>query len=57
MLKLLFHPDIASEVKASYDWYQEQADGLGDDYITEIESAYEAIGTTANLAKVSERLS
>ena len=43
MLKLLFHPDIASEVKASYDWYQEQADGLGDDYITEIESAYEAI--------------
>ena len=43
MLKILFHPDIASEVKSSYDWYQEQADGLGDDFITELESAYEAV--------------
>ena len=43
MLKLLFHPDVASEIKSSFDWYQEQADGLGDDFITELESAYEAV--------------
>jgi len=43
MLSLVFHPDVASEVKASHDWYQEQAAGLGDDFITELESAYEAV--------------
>lgn len=43
MLELLFHPDVAVEVKASYDWYQEKATGLGDDFIAEPESAYTAI--------------
>ena len=43
MPKLQFHPDIASEVKASYNWYQAQADGLGDDFIAELESAYDTI--------------
>ena len=41
MLKLLLHPIV--EVKSSYNWYQEQAGGLGDDFITELESAYEAV--------------
>ena len=45
MPKLLFHPDIAHEVKASYDWYQEQAQGLGDDFLNELEAAYETIET------------
>ncbi len=31
------------EVKASYEWYQRQADGLGDDFLTELETAYQAI--------------
>lgn len=43
MPKLQFHPDIASEVKSSYNWYQNQADGLGDDFIAELESAYDTI--------------
>jgi len=43
MLKIIFHPDIAVEVKSSYDWYQRQADGLGEDYLSELESAYQAI--------------
>jgi hypothetical protein len=43
MPKIVFHPDIASEIKASYNWYQEQAAGLGDDFIAELESAYETI--------------
>ncbi len=40
---LRFHPDIALEVKASFFWYQEQANGLGDDFLDELESAYQAI--------------
>ncbi len=31
------------KIKASYEWYQNRAEGLGDDFIVELESAYEAI--------------
>jgi toxin ParE1/3/4 len=40
---IIFHPDIELEVKASYKWYQNQADGLGEDFLTELEAAYQAI--------------
>jgi len=43
MPKVLFHPDIQHEVKASYAWYQQQAEGLGDDFLVELEAAYDAI--------------
>jgi plasmid stabilization system protein ParE len=43
MPKIIFHPEIASEIKASYNWYHEQATGLGDDFIAELEAAYDAI--------------
>ena len=43
MPELIFHPDVALEVKESYKWYQEQATGLGDDFIHELEDAYQAI--------------
>ena len=42
MPDLKFHPDVAVEIKASFDWYQKQADGLGDDFLNELESAYQA---------------
>ncbi|MGZ4969034.1 MAG: type II toxin-antitoxin system RelE/ParE family toxin [Methylobacter sp.] len=40
---LRFHPEVSSEIKASYVWYQNQAGGLGDDFLNELESAYQAI--------------
>jgi len=40
---IVFHPDIEHEVKASYEWYQNQAAGLGDDFIEELEIAFDAI--------------
>ena len=43
MLNIIFHPDIENEVKASYEWYQNQAEGLGEDFLTELETAYQAI--------------
>ncbi len=42
-MEILFHPDISLEVKSSYSWYQEQAYGLGDDFMDELESAYQTI--------------
>jgi toxin ParE1/3/4 len=41
--RLVFHPDVSTEIRASYSWYQELAEGLGDDFLDELESAYEAI--------------
>ena len=43
MHEVIFHPAVAIEVKASYDWYQSQAEGLGDDFLYELESAYQTI--------------
>jgi len=40
---LRFHPEVSSEIKASYRWYQEQAEGLGEDFLNELELAYSAI--------------
>ncbi len=39
MLEIKFHPDVAVEIKASYQWYQDQAEGLGEDFLSELESA------------------
>ena len=35
MHEVVFHPDVISEVKISYEWYQIQAEGLGDDFLHE----------------------
>ena len=43
MLKLRFHPEVSTEIKASHSWYQEQKEGLGYDFLNELESAYQAI--------------
>ena len=43
MPEITFHPDVANEVKSSYIWYQNQAIGLGEDYLTELETSYQAI--------------
>jgi plasmid stabilization system protein ParE len=43
MAKIIFHPAVAIEIKASYEWYQNQSEGLGDDFLSELESAYQAI--------------
>ncbi len=47
-MRLVFHPDVELEISSSYSWYQEQAKGLGDDYLTELESSYDAIRELPN---------
>lgn len=43
MPKITFHPDVVKEVKSSYLWYEKQANGLGEDYLAELEISYQAI--------------
>jgi len=47
-LRLVFHPDVGLEISASYSWYEEQANGLGDDFLNELESSYDAISELPN---------
>lgn len=43
MLDLIFHPEVKEDIKSSYQWYQEQAEGLGEDFILEFEASYQVI--------------
>ena len=43
MTNVYFHPEVARDIGESFVWYESQAKGLGDDFINELESAYETI--------------
>ena len=48
MLGIEFHPDVVKEIKSSFQWYQNQADGLGEDYLSELESSFQTIQKLPN---------
>ena len=39
MMPLKFHPAVYQDIADAYNWYQLQLDGLGDDFINELEAA------------------
>ncbi|AXS81605.1 type II toxin-antitoxin system RelE/ParE family toxin [Marinobacter sp. Arc7-DN-1] len=43
MAELNFHPSIYQEVQEAYSWYEQQAAGLGEVFIGELEAACESI--------------
>ena len=43
MTPLKFHPEVYQDIADAYNWYQQQLDGLGDDFINELEAAYSLI--------------
>lgn len=55
MARLLFHPDVSVEVKAAYDWYQQQAEGLGDDFVVELELVYQKVMDNPQRPKVFQK--
>lgn len=40
---ILFHPNVRMDIVESYSFYESQSQGLGDDFIVELEQAYQAI--------------
>lgn len=46
--EILFHPDVALDIKGAYSWYEKQLLGLGDSFIDELESGYTAIKNFPN---------
>ncbi len=43
MAEFIFHPETKDDISNAYTWYQQQAEGLGDDLLAELETAFEAI--------------
>lgn len=43
MANLKFHPEVYEEIQTAYSWYEDQAEGLGDNFISEVEAALESI--------------
>lgn len=43
MKQLSFHPDVADEIKGSYIWYENQLQGLGNQFLIELEDGYTAV--------------
>lgn len=46
MQNISFHPDIFYEVSSAYDWYEVRSSGLGEQFLTELEHAYNLIVIT-----------
>jgi len=43
MPSLEFHPDIYQEVSEGYRWYESKSTGLGEDFLNELDSAFNLI--------------
>jgi plasmid stabilization system protein ParE len=41
--QIVFHPDVAEDIKGAYLWYEKQLQGLGDRFLLELEDGYSAI--------------
>ena len=44
-----FHPEVAQEIKSSYDWYESKVNGLGKKFLDELESGFLSIQTFPNI--------
>lgn len=42
-MRIVLHPDAVAEATAAGDWYDAQRPGLGDDFASELERAFELI--------------
>ena len=43
MAKLRFHPEVLEDIRNTKDWYDRQADGLGTDFVNELEAVFQRI--------------
>jgi len=43
MHDIIFHPDIRNEVQTAYDWYKVKTSDLGEEFLKELDLAFELI--------------
>lgn len=44
-MRLIVRPDAEADIAAAYDWYEEQREGLGKEFLEEISVSIEAVET------------
>jgi plasmid stabilization system protein ParE len=49
VLKVEIHPKVYEELEESRSWYEEQAKGLGRDFLKEVDRAIETIRTSSTV--------
>ncbi|MGQ8364284.1 type II toxin-antitoxin system RelE/ParE family toxin [Glaciecola sp. 1036] len=55
MLPVSFHPEVKTEIKNSFDWYQEQSLGLGYEFSQELKESINSIRSLpSSWAKVGQ---
>ncbi len=42
---LVFHPDVQGEIDEAYRWYEQQQQGLGDDFLAALETVFHRLQT------------
>lgn len=43
MKSIAFHPDVSRDIHGSYKWYEKELDGLGLQFISELENGFDAV--------------
>ena len=43
MFNIDFHPEVQEEIRESYEWYQSKSEGLGDQFLSEIEKTLKRV--------------
>ena len=43
-MRLIVRPDAEADIAAAYDWYEEQREGLGREFLEEISVTIETVG-------------
>lgn len=49
---IVFHVNIEEEVKEAYRWYEKKREGLGEDFLGELEKVYERLSHTPEAHQV-----
>jgi len=42
-MQIEFHPDVVNDLEGSFNWYEDQLNGLGYQFLDELESGFTAI--------------
>lgn len=54
-LPLVYHPDVRDEIDTTYDWYEQQSPGLGEDFLSTLRELLDRIQLGPELYGVIQR--
>ncbi|HVV49651.1 MAG TPA: type II toxin-antitoxin system RelE/ParE family toxin [Polyangia bacterium] len=55
MKRLVYRPEAAADVRAAFEWYEQQRDGLGGEFLAELANAERALQTNPLAFRILRR--